>query len=179
VVSGGPQSFSFDPDVDFAASETCTVTVFASQVSDQDSDDPPDNMAADFTWSFGPGEHAPVVFSTSPSDGATGVALNAGIEIDFSEAVDVTGAWFSIVCTASGSHTAMVSGGPQSFSLDPDVDFTASESCTVSVLAGQVTDQDADDPPDNMAADFTWSFTTVASGITAIAAMQESASALP
>jgi hypothetical protein len=40
----------------------------------------------------GPDDDAPMVSSTSPSGGATGVALDAGIEIDFSEAVDVSGA---------------------------------------------------------------------------------------
>ena len=45
-------TFTLDPITDFAGSETCTVTVFAAQVADQDSSDPPDNMAADFVLSF-------------------------------------------------------------------------------------------------------------------------------
>ena len=54
-----------------------------------------------------------------------------------------------------------MSGGPTTFTLDPDVDFASGETCTVTVLASQVTDQDADDPPDAMAANFVFSFTTV------------------
>ena len=49
-MSGGPTSFTLDPDVDFADGESCTVTVFAANVTDQD--DTPDNMAADFVFSF-------------------------------------------------------------------------------------------------------------------------------
>ena len=56
----------------------------------------------------------------------------------------------------------VVSGGPTTFSLDPTADFATNESCTVTVLAANVTDQDATDPPDNMAGDYAFSFTTVA-----------------
>jgi predicted extracellular nuclease/cytoskeletal protein CcmA (bactofilin family) len=130
----------------------------------------------DFTWTettantfgafntgqtFVGGEVAPAVSSTTPANGATGVAIDAGITINFSEAVDVTGSWFSINGSTSSSHTATVSGGPQSFTLDPDPDFANNETVTVTVFAANVTDQDTDDPPDNMDADYTFSFTTV------------------
>src|SRR6185369_13120439 len=46
-------------------------------------------------------------------------------------------------------------GGPVQFVLNPDADFSSSESCTVTVVAANVTDQDTDDPPDNMTADAT------------------------
>lgn len=106
------------------------------------------------------GDAPPVVSSTSPAGGATNVAREANIGLNFSEPVDVSGAWFTINCATSGAHTASVSGGPQAFTLDPDVNFAANEVCTVMVLAANVTDQDTDDPPDNMPADFTFSFTT-------------------
>ena len=72
--------------------------------------------------------------------------------------MDVTGAWFDITCTSSGTHTAAVTGGPTSFTLNPDADFANSETCTVMIFAAQVADQDG--TPDNMAADYSWSFTT-------------------
>ena len=52
VRSGGPETFTFNPDVDFARNEICTVTVSAAGVTDQDAADPPNNMAADFSFSF-------------------------------------------------------------------------------------------------------------------------------
>ena len=73
------------------------------------------------------GDSAPTVSSTTPSDGATGVALNANISITFSEAVTVSGSWFSISGSNSGPHTATVSGGPTTFTLNPDSDFTSNE----------------------------------------------------
>lgn len=104
---------------------------------------------------------APSVFSTTPTNGATNVAIDTNIDVTFSEAVNVSGSWFSISCETSLGHTATVSGGPSTFTLNPDVDFVNGESCTVTIIAAQVTDQDAIDPPDTMAADHVFSFTTI------------------
>jgi hypothetical protein len=105
-------------------------------------------------------ESAPFVVSTTPSDGSGGVALNANIDINFSEDVNLTGSAFTISCVTSGAHTVAITGGPQAYTLNPDTDFDNSESCTVTVVASEVSDVDADDPPDNMAADFVFSFET-------------------
>ncbi len=107
------------------------------------------------------GDAAPFVASVNPANSAVNVASNSDVTINFSEAVNVTGAWFTITGSLSGPHPAAVSGGPTSFTLNPDVDFASGELVSVTVVAGQVTDQDSVDPPDNMAADFGWSFTTV------------------
>lgn len=134
------------------------------------------SVAADFTWqaaqantfgavntgqAFGAGDSAPFVSSSTPVGGAVAVALDTDVVLNFSEDVTTTGSWFDITCTLSGTHTAMVSGGPASFTLNPDLDFVNSESCTVTVFATQVTDVDSDDPPDNMLADHSFSFDTV------------------
>ena len=107
-------------------------------------------------------DQPPSVSSTTPTSGATGVALDANISVTFSEAVDVIGTWFTIVCGTSGAHSATVSGGPTTFTLDPTTDFVPGESCTVTVVAAQVKDQDTDDPPDFMAGNSTLTFSTSA-----------------
>jgi uncharacterized protein len=104
---------------------------------------------------------APQVTSTTPAAGATGVAVNANVDITFSEPVTVSGSWFSISCSTSGAHTATASGGPVTFTLDPSTDFVQDETCTVTVVGAQVSDNDADDPPDTMSGNVVWSFTTV------------------
>ncbi len=108
------------------------------------------------------GDAPPAVASRSPAAGAVDVPVDANIHIEFSEPVDVAGNWYAISCAASGAHPATVSGGPTTFSLDPQVDLGQGETCTVTVVAAQVTDQDTADPPDAMAADDAWTFTTVA-----------------
>ena len=52
TITGSGAAYTIDPAGDFAASETCTVTVYASQVRDLDTNDPPDNMTGDASWSF-------------------------------------------------------------------------------------------------------------------------------
>ncbi len=119
------------------------------------------------------GDQPPSVTSRSPVNGASGVPVDAVIGVGFSEAVDVTGSWFSISCSLSGTHTASASGGPITFTLDPDADFASNENCTVTVFAANVADQDTNDPPDTMTVDDSWSFTTTAPPI-AIHAIQGS-----
>jgi uncharacterized protein len=105
-------------------------------------------------------ETAPSVSSTTPANGATDVPGTTNITISFSEPVNLASGWYSIACATSGSHTTTATGGPQTFVLDPDAGFVPNETCTVTVNAAQVTDVDALDPPDTMAADYVFSFTT-------------------
>jgi predicted extracellular nuclease len=104
---------------------------------------------------------APAVASTFPLAGATDFPVNGDLTVTFSEPVNVTGVWFNLSCSVSGSVSAVVSGGPAAFTLNPDSDLIAGETCTLTVFAADVTDQDVDDPPDNMEADFTLSFSTL------------------
>ncbi len=102
-------------------------------------------------------EAAPNITSTTPANGAENVASDAAIMVTFNEAVsfvsDVT-----ITCTSSGTQTVTPTGGATTWTL-PHADFAEGENCTVTIEATDVTDNDSDDPPDNMASDYTFSFT--------------------
>ena len=106
-----------------------------------------------------PVDTAPTVLSTNPANGTIQVAWNSNLDITFSEAVNVTGDWFDLTCSTSGEHTAVISGGPTTFTLDPDVDFVSGDICTLTVFAANVADQDTIDPPDSMQANYSSSFT--------------------
>jgi predicted extracellular nuclease len=120
----------------------------------------PRNSASPFVFC---GESAPSVTATTPTNSASDAPVDGNISITFSEPVNVAGGWFTLSCSASGSHTATVSGGPTTLTLDPDVDFSLGESCTVTVSAARVSDVDILDPPDTMAADYTFTFSTASS----------------
>src|ERR1051325_9644669 len=110
----------------------------------------------------GGGDAAPSVSTTTPATGATNVAANSNISITFSEPVNVTGNWFQIACNTSGTRQVAdtnVTGGPTTFTIDPNSDFAPNDQCSVTVFAAQVSDQDANDPPDNMTANASFSFT--------------------
>jgi hypothetical protein len=100
----------------------------------------------------------PQVSSTSPADAASDVPLASDLSITFDEPVDVGASWVGISCADSGAHAASVTGGPTTFTLDPDASFAPGERCTVTVTASQVT---VNDPPEQMAADYTFAFTAV------------------
>ena len=112
-----------------------------------------------------PVDTAPAVTSTIPTNGATGVTTNSNLTITFSEPVAVTGDWFQISCPTSGPRNVtlantVVTGGPTTWTINPNTDFAPNEICSTTVVAAQVTDVDSNDPPDNMAADFPFGFTT-------------------
>ncbi len=165
-VTGGATGYTLNPDADFANSETCTVTIDDASVADQDANDPPNTMAADYVFSFttveaAPGDAAPTVSSTTPSDGATGVPVTSNITVTFSEPVTLGGfgdMWV-IHCPTSPFHAATRSGGPTTFTLDPTADLPSGETCSLSINGGGVQDVDTNDPPDFML-DYSFSFTT-------------------
>ncbi len=105
---------------------------------------------------------APTVNSTVPTNGAVNVASNSDISITFSEPVNVSGNWFQIACGASGTRQVadtLVSGGPTTYVINPNLDFAPSEQCTVTVVGADVSDQDTDDPPDVMTSNPSFSYT--------------------
>jgi predicted extracellular nuclease len=107
------------------------------------------------------GDAAPRVASSTPANNAVDVPESSNVEVRFSEPVNTSAAAFAISCTTSGAHTFSFSGGGTTYTLDPDADFVRDESCTVAVENTGVTDVDADDPPDEMAADATITFSTL------------------
>jgi predicted extracellular nuclease len=143
---------------------TLTNTTSASRANGGATDT--NNNSADFTAGVpnprGTADPAPTVTSTAPGNGTSDVGTSANIVINFSEPVSPTGSWFTINCANSGSHTAAVTSNAGSYelTLNPDTDFGSVESCTVTVVGAQVSDLDTFDPPDTMAANYVFSFTT-------------------
>jgi uncharacterized protein len=152
-----------------SAAPTLSNTTSASRAANGCQDT--DNNASDFT-SGAPAprnsssplnpcsaeDAAPEVSDTFPADGATDFPIDANLTVTFSEPVDVTDPWYELSCSVSGTVSADYSGGPTTFTIDPDISLDSGESCTLTVLAGQVSDQDSNDPPDNMEVNFVVGF---------------------
>ena len=170
-----------NPALDFVVGDTCTVTVLASGVTDEDGVSTP--MTSNYQWTFTTPlpEPAPTVMAVTPLNNATLVPLDSNLTVTFSEPVDVATGWYDITCALSGAHSAEVTGGPTDFTLNPNYDFVPGELCTVTLENTRVTDQDLLDPYDAMLADYTWSFTTNPCGAahTLISAIQGSGASSP
>ena len=104
---------------------------------------------------------APSVASTTPVNGTLNFSANSDLTVNFSEPVIVTGTWYTLACSISGTKASIFSGGPTSFSINPSTDFVGGETCTFTILAANVSDLDTQDPPDQMLLDFVVGFTTL------------------
>jgi uncharacterized protein len=136
-------------------------TTFWIRWSSFDATGADDGLAVDdFSLTPSVSDQAPFISATSPLDGAASVALDSNITVTFSEPVNVSAGWFTINCAVSLGHAATTSGGPTTFTLDPGANFAPNESCTVTVVAANVTDQDANDPPDTMTTTYSFTFQT-------------------
>lgn len=107
----------------------------------------------------GPVDDAPAVVSVSPADGAGGISPDVTLQVTFSEPVSLGSQPLEIACTASGEHAYGLNGGTTTYGFRPYQPFTRGETCVVTVFADRLSDVDTYDPPDQMPADFNWSFT--------------------
>src|SRR5437588_548962 len=132
----------------------------ADHISDTASLDPPDNMAADYNFSFTT-DSAPTVTSTSPANGASAVNPSNNVTVTFSEPVNASASSFTLECpSGSGQPFSLSGSGTSTITIDPSSDLPAATACTVTVIASQISDTDSIDPPDHMAANYVFSFTT-------------------
>ena len=105
---------------------------------------------------------APEVSAVLPANGAADVPVNGNLTVTFTEPVNAGPGAFSLACSSSGVVATAMSGGPTTFTLDPVSDLLRGETCVLTVMAAAVSDQDANDPPDQMTLSYTASFTTQA-----------------
>ncbi|HET8987821.1 MAG TPA: Ig-like domain-containing protein, partial [Humibacillus sp.] len=160
-LSGVPGStLTLDPTEPLPQGASCTISAYASAISDVDTLDPPDNPEADTIFSFTT-DAAPSLVSSSPVGDATGVATSTNVVLSFSEPVDVASGAFTLACggpdlpyAVTGSHTATVT-------VNPDADLPQTATCTLSAPAASITDVDAGDPPDALTVPVGVTFTTV------------------
>lgn len=127
-----------------AAAPTLTNSTSASRTKGASDTD---NNAVDFT-AGAPTPQNSVGLEANPSNGSIGVALDADITITFLETVTPSAGWYSLTCSISGSHSALVSpdGAGTVFTINPDSDFTYSEVCVLEINGSLVTPALASSP---------------------------------
>ncbi len=112
-------------------------------------------------------EIGPAVFSSDPRNNGVNAPRDDSFTVNFTEPVDVVGAWFNINCTVTGLHNdATFVGANKTYVITPNVNFLAGEQCTATILKDQIHDQDTDDSgpnTDTLAANYVATF-TIATG---------------
>ena len=160
VVSGTGASRTLDPASNLAFGETCTATVVAANVNDLDGI--PDDMLSNFVWSFSTvADTAPTLASSTPTLGATGVAVNASVVVNFSEPVNPTVPWIALVCNGTPYNGTLAgSNGNATWTLDPFANYNNGDVCTVTITGANVVDVDG--TPNPVAGNPAFSFTVAA-----------------
>jgi hypothetical protein len=103
----------------------------------------------------------PSALATSPAPEATDVPLSATLIITFSEPVDLSNGWIELSC--GGAPQALTTlPGPTTATAVPAAPLPPGATCTATLRATAISDQDSDDPPDAPAADVVWQFYTAA-----------------
>ncbi|MGE5097610.1 MAG: putative Ig domain-containing protein, partial [Betaproteobacteria bacterium] len=144
-------SFVLTPTAALPQASSCVLTVAAAQVTDGFGQ----HLAANYTLSF-TANRRPTVASTTPVHGATGVQPSATITIGFNEPVNASGSAFTLACPSGTPKNFTVSSSPAtSFTLTPDASLPTGTTCTVGVVAAQVTDGTGETMVASFAFDFT------------------------
>jgi O-glycosyl hydrolase len=124
-------------------------------------------LGANYTWSFTtatapPPPPAPTVTAVTPALGATGVAINSPVTAAFSEEMassTITNATFTLTAQGGGAvaGTVSYSSGTSTATFDPAANLAYGTTYTATITTGAQSSQAT-----ALAANYTWTFTTVA-----------------
>ncbi len=102
-----------------------------------------DGLAIDDVQFGSPVDNPPALVSSIPQDGDEDFPSNASLVLGFSEAVAMSGTWFTLVCDTSGSITpanSTITGGPLLFFITPNAELALHESCTLTLAETAIVD---------------------------------------
>lgn len=175
-------TYTITPSGLLAYADTCSLTITAAKVRSAASDLV---MTADFVSAFTvKTDDAPALVNSVPANGAVNVAKDSPITLTFNEAVDVSATGIAFSCSITGNVPFAVAMAPDdatTWNITHDPIPQGGQTCTLTVPAASVTDQDLLDPPDTMATDIVITFTPTPCGdaYTPIYNIQESVASSP
>ena len=132
----------------------------------------------DLTFTTDAGIGPLLITSTVPATGAATGFPNSAITIHFNHPAAVSGTWFQLSGSSTGSHNATVSGPPTSPTIRSRGEFAFGETVTVTLFAAAIVDLNTGL---NLPSDFNFSFSTVAApaSVTRIHDVQGNGSSSP
>jgi hypothetical protein len=165
TLDSSARTVTLNPNANLANNTTYTATVRGGAAGVKDLAG--NALAADAVWSFttAPDTVLPTISSRSPAANATGVSVTSTVSARFSEALDpatVSGATFELRTAAGVAVPAAVTYEPATFTirLTPSTRLANLTGYTATVRGGAAGVKDL--AGNALAADSTWTFTTVA-----------------
>lgn len=110
--------------------------------------------ACNHSQSFTAPNPPPAVTSTTPANGATGVAASANLAVAFSESVNLTSGAFTLQCVQSGAVPLSHATSGSQFTVTTGATLRSGESCTLTVHAAKVTDAGGAKPAQDTVSSF-------------------------
>ncbi|HEY0759366.1 MAG TPA: Ig-like domain-containing protein [Acidisarcina sp.] len=159
VVNCAGNVATFTPSALLAAN-----TLYTAAISAAASDPAGEPLAGNYTWTFktAPAITPPTVISTDPLNNAVGVPVNQKLAATFSEAMDpasINATTFTLTGPGGVAVTGVVayvaSGSTATFS--PAVALAPNTTYVATITTGA---QDLSTPPNSLAANYVWTFTT-------------------
>ncbi len=105
---------------------------------------------------------APNVVSVLPANASDGIAVTSTLTVTFNEPVTPAAGWLRLNCAANDYAMTIASVDATTYKATPTALLPPATTCQATIAAALVHDADSDDPPDTLAADYSWSFATAA-----------------
>jgi endonuclease I len=142
-------TITLNSGVDLQVGESCTLSVIASGIRDSQGANPSQNSTISFNVVAIPNT-LPSVVSTTPNNNATGVPSATDIRVVFNEKTHADAEAFILQCSASGviplsfknKMLELSASGGRAITLRTFTALQAGETCTLTVVAAGVTDDD-------------------------------------
>jgi endonuclease I/methionine-rich copper-binding protein CopC len=152
--SNGPASeIVLTPNSALPNSASCAVNVPAAAVTDRDGT--PDPLGAPVALSFSTvADLPPQLLSSTPANGATGVAPAVTPSLQFSETVSLAAAAISLECDAGGAIGLTYPASGQSITLSPQALLQEGDRCDLRLVAAAITDSAGQPLPANVLISF-------------------------
>jgi len=166
TVNSSSNQITLTPSAALTQSATYTVTIKGGSSGVKDIAG--NALASDYNWTFttvASDVTPPTVSSVTPANGAIGIAASSSVTATLSEAINaatVTTSSFQLKNPGGTVITATVNASSNQISLSPSSTLSASTVYTVSIKGGSSGVKDL--AGNALASDYTWSFTTAASG---------------
>lgn len=97
----------------------------------------------------------PTITSTTPANGATGVAAASDIQVNFSESVTANAGAFTLNCSQSGSRALTYPSSGTSFTVSHNGALAGGETCTFTAVAANIKDSANASPSSNTVLSYT------------------------
>ncbi|MGH8051109.1 MAG: endonuclease [Arenimonas sp.] len=97
----------------------------------------------------------PSITSTTPANGATGVAAASDIQVNFSESVTASAGAFTLTCSQSGARALTFPASGTSFTVSHNGALAGGEACMFSAIAANIKDSANASPTSNTVVSYT------------------------